>query len=691
MATQPTQNAVPSESPRDLKFNAGKIDEFATSLVQQYIDRFGNAHYTIEGLKQLVLQQIYNIGWSLKGSFQIGGTVTSAGDLLQDESTNIWYRWDDLETLPKTVPSGSTPSSAGGTGEGKWQPVDVSDVLRKDLASALSNKGDSLITVKQPFTGAVARTQHDKNKDVVNVKDFGAKGDGIDHPLSEVFPSLASAQAIYPFVTSLSQTQDYAAIQAAINAAKTLNSAVFIPSGNYIVNKTIKVDYAPTIYGEGGQGLRDVASTHEPSPVRGSSIFSKVSSGRTIDIEPPKFCFGLNLRDFAVWGVDGSCDTGIHLANVGWMGIVSGVNIQQFPNQGLELGYLQDTYFNNCSVLQCGNSTKYAVTCAVDSNYIYFNGCHFELTAYMFNLNNCWNFSWNQCHFEVARPVGDGVTDNDRFYYTSTAISLGNSYRMSFTDCTLIPVDAAYLATKLSLPRKDVPYFMTGSGPYITFSGCIWLAPEGSVDVGYFTGYHIHFNSCQLISMTPSKPSLYLQKGTVSNCTITIKIDDDLDQMYGISVIEGASSGNSFVFIGYDNLTKRTNGFIFTGGAMCNGNEYQESQSVHKYLDNAATVYGFDGKVPKYVDVNVSGNIDLTDYHPSTQIRVGGNDVNIGHIYGSPYGRDVIVTTNNAGTIISYSSDNILTSGAVNYSLGQYRTTIFKCISTGVSVLQQIG
>ncbi|MGX1904042.1 tail fiber/spike domain-containing protein [Enterobacter asburiae] len=148
MATQPTQNAVPSESPRDLKFNAGKIDEFVTSFVQQYIDRFGKAHYTIEGLKQLVLQQIYNLGWNLRGSFQDGGTVTSAGDLLQDESTNIWYRWDDLETLPKTVPSGSTPASAGGTGVGKWQPVDVADVLRKDLASSSPGKGASLVVLE---------------------------------------------------------------------------------------------------------------------------------------------------------------------------------------------------------------------------------------------------------------------------------------------------------------------------------------------------------------------------------------------------------------------------------------------------------------------------------------------------------------------------------------------------------------
>lgn len=73
MATTPTTNPVPSEKPQDLKFNAGKIDEFVTSYAQWYVDRFGIQHYTIEGLKQLVLQQIYNLGWNLKGTFQGGG------------------------------------------------------------------------------------------------------------------------------------------------------------------------------------------------------------------------------------------------------------------------------------------------------------------------------------------------------------------------------------------------------------------------------------------------------------------------------------------------------------------------------------------------------------------------------------------------------------------------------------------
>ena len=687
MSTTPTNKPIPSEDPRDLKFNAGKIDEVVTSESHYYTDRFGVRRFTIAGFQHTAEEAIRNYGYITMDSFEDGATLTLPNHVLRYEATGEYYRWDG--EFPKIVPAGSTPDSTGEVKLGAWVSVGDASLTARLIDYSVGN-GDEMIAVKQPYLGASHRTQHDKNKDVINVKDFGAKGDGSDHPLSEVFPSLASAQAVYPFVTSLSQTQDYAAIQSAINAAKTINAAVFLPSGQYITNTTITADYAVSMYGEGGQGLRDVESTHGPSSVQGTVIMSKVASGRTLSVSPAKYCFGLTLRDFAIWGVDGQCDVGLHLAKVGWMGIVSGVNIQHFPNQGLELGYIQDTYFNNCSVLQCGNSTNYAVTCNTDSNYVYFNGCHFELMAYMFNLNHCWNFSWSQCHFEVARPVGDGVTNDDRFYYSSTAINLGNSYRLTFSGCTFIPVDSAYLATKLSLARKDVPYFMMSSGTYITFSDCIWLAPQGSVDIGYFTGSHIHFGECQMISVTPSKPSLYIQRGTVSNCTFAIKIDDDSDRLFGVTVHEGSVSGSTFAFVGNGNGIKRTSGFLVTGAATCNGNEYQESDSVHKYLDNAATVYGFDGKLPKYKDINVSGDIDLTDYHPSTQIRVTADNVTIEHIYGAPYGRDVIVTTNNTGTTIAYSSDNILTSGAVNYSLGRYKATLLKCLSAGISVLQQI-
>jgi len=133
MTTQPTNNQVPSESPRDLKFNAGKIDEFVTSLVNTYVDRFGNEHYTIEGLRWLAQQAIAQYGWIPVGTFQAGATLTFPNQILKDVTDGEYYRWDG--TLPKTIPSGSLPSTSGGVGPGGWIGVGDS-ALRMLLASS---------------------------------------------------------------------------------------------------------------------------------------------------------------------------------------------------------------------------------------------------------------------------------------------------------------------------------------------------------------------------------------------------------------------------------------------------------------------------------------------------------------------------------------------------------------------------
>lgn len=663
-------------------------------LAKEYADAAGssagNAKDSEDEARRIAadIKAAGRFGYITRRSFEKGFNVTTWNEALLWEASGEYYRWDG--EFPKIVPAGSTPDSTGEVKLGAWVSVGDASLAARLIDYSVGN-GDEMIAVKQPYLGASNRTQHAKNKDVINVKDFGAIGDGNDHPLSEIFSTLTVAQMVYPFVTSLSQTQDYAGIQSAINAAKTINAGVFAPSGQYITNTTITADYAVSMYGEGGQGLRDVESTHGPSHVRGTVIMSKVASGRTLSIAPDNYCFGLTLRDFAIWGVEGQCDVGLYLTKVGWMGIVSGVNIQHFPNHGLEIGYIQDTYFNNCSVLQCGNFTKAAVYCHLKSNYVYFNGCHFELTAYMLDIDTCWFWSWHQCHFEVARPVGDGITDSDRFYYSTACMRLGSSFNLSFTACTFIPVDVAHLATKLSIGRDAVPYFMTGSGSWISFGECIWLAPEGSVDIGYFTGSHIKMSVCQGVDLSPSRPALYIARGAVEGCTFAPKVDEDTTRLYGITVMDGAYTGNFIGFRGEQGTTKRTSGFLFTGAAACVGNEYPNSVIVNKYLDNTATVYGFDGKTPTYVNITATGDVDLTDYHPSTQLRVDADSVTITHIYGAPWGRDVIVSTNKPGTVIKFSSNNLLTQGALDFSLGQYHTALFKCLNVGIPVLQQIG
>ena len=166
MATTPTQDAVPSESPRDLKFNAGKIDEFVTSSESSYTDRFGNKHYTIEGINELSKEAMASFGYITMDSFEDGNTLTLPNQVLRLEATGEYYRWDGA--LPKVVPAASTPESTGGIGAGKW--LGVGDgALRSELSR---ESGASLIGYGD---GTVA----DKLDELKTPFDFGAKGDGI--------------------------------------------------------------------------------------------------------------------------------------------------------------------------------------------------------------------------------------------------------------------------------------------------------------------------------------------------------------------------------------------------------------------------------------------------------------------------------------------------------------------------------
>ncbi|GEM_PF-1865247 len=145
MATQPTNLPVPSESPRDLKFNAGKIDEFVTSLVNTYVDRFGHEHYTIEGLRWLAQQAIAQYGWILIDSFQVGADITLPNQALRDEATGEYYRWDGA--LPKHVDAGSTPATSGGVGVGAW--IGVGDA---SLRAMLSSESGAALSLSQVAT-----------------------------------------------------------------------------------------------------------------------------------------------------------------------------------------------------------------------------------------------------------------------------------------------------------------------------------------------------------------------------------------------------------------------------------------------------------------------------------------------------------------------------------------------------------
>ncbi|MBQ0207795.1 hypothetical protein RHA65_04740 [Providencia rettgeri] len=147
---KPTQKPVPSSDIKDLFFNSGLLDIWATSLEHKYIDRFGNCHLTAAGMEWLFKELVETFkvdmntaivaaGYITVDSFQQGADlpnneITLRNHILRDEATGEYYRWDG--DLPKLVTAGSTPQSAGGIGKGAW--VSVGDAsLRGDIGKVI--------------------------------------------------------------------------------------------------------------------------------------------------------------------------------------------------------------------------------------------------------------------------------------------------------------------------------------------------------------------------------------------------------------------------------------------------------------------------------------------------------------------------------------------------------------------------
>ncbi|WP_407223557.1 glycosyl hydrolase family 28-related protein [Enterobacter roggenkampii] len=101
----------------------------------------------------------------------------------------------------------------------------AADVLLQ-LASTEDGKGDALVAVKQPYDGAVSRTQHDKNAESLSVTDFGAKMDGA--------------------------TDDTAALLATVAAASSSGFGVVrLPPGNMIITENVDIPTNTQIIGSG--------------------------------------------------------------------------------------------------------------------------------------------------------------------------------------------------------------------------------------------------------------------------------------------------------------------------------------------------------------------------------------------------------------------------------------------------------
>lgn len=166
------------------------------------------------------------------GSATISGkNITGASNIAPHVATNAALTASSTATYPNGVwrdtfftsgtapplfftPSGSACSLNAGLGDGGTQ-VPSSD--GKCWLSKISPNG-------------------------LDVRQFGAVGDGSSHLLSSQYGTLAAAQAVYPFVTALTQEFDYAGIQAAINTINSIGGGTVLLPGKGAYRTATTID-----------------------------------------------------------------------------------------------------------------------------------------------------------------------------------------------------------------------------------------------------------------------------------------------------------------------------------------------------------------------------------------------------------------------------------------------------------------
>lgn len=147
MATTPTNKPIPSEDPRDLKFNAGKIDEEVNGGADYYTDRFGvqrltnigrnnRFQYSQNQMKYDFQQFLFNSGYQFLGDYEDGPlTLTQRNHYIRYDGQ--YWKINAATDLPFTTTG--TDHTSWGSDVTHLALID-GDTLRQELGSSDGEK-----------------------------------------------------------------------------------------------------------------------------------------------------------------------------------------------------------------------------------------------------------------------------------------------------------------------------------------------------------------------------------------------------------------------------------------------------------------------------------------------------------------------------------------------------------------------
>ena len=226
--THNTGNPIGSTSPKDLSDNARNLDLLLLGDDPSYPDRKGVTRKSWKGMQaEYVAEHLLRATefhaaqthreTQFKEFLDASGYEAPVpyvpGLTLERATQTVTHLGKDYRAKSQFLPLTTTDWAVD---EPKLKLVG-DDSLRQEMASKSDpDKGAGMLGYTQGAPGSIGRNLADKQRDIVNIKDFGAICTGISHPLRERYSTLAAAQEDYAHAYSLENEIDWCAAQAAL-------------------------------------------------------------------------------------------------------------------------------------------------------------------------------------------------------------------------------------------------------------------------------------------------------------------------------------------------------------------------------------------------------------------------------------------------------------------------------------------
>ena len=260
----------------------------------------------------------------------------------------------------------------------------------------------------------------------VTPQNFGAIGDGTLHPLSERFSSLAAAKLVYPHATSLTDSIDWAAIQAAHDYAYANKRSVNIIS-RYYVNKPVALNPVAEFHGD-DLSMKLGNSTSLIIETTAKSAFVGKTLGTATSLYAITGSFtGFSVRSRYASQTASTIETGADIFNYFELQGVIFDKFRIYHVDHLVTGRLVATSkIINCSMtavykglLGRGDipvSTPLAVDCEISGNYLNGGGC--GQCPQMLDLRNC---AYVTCVDNFIDFINTGILISGNFAFSTIA------------------------------------------------------------------------------------------------------------------------------------------------------------------------------------------------------------------------------------------------------------------------------